>query len=110
MHHLKLTLAAAAAAAFATSAMAASDLTGSLPDPLKALYVDASQALLPSAYDNFTPPKKPWKWCHSESYQGNPWRVSLTNELKRLVDGLIASGDASSFEVSDSNGESPKSA
>lgn len=105
MHHLKLTLAAAAAAVFATSAMAADDLTASLPDSLKALYVDASQQLMPSAYDNFTPPAKPWKWCHSESYQGNPWRVSLTNELKRLVDGLIASGDASSFEVSDSNGD-----
>jgi len=106
MPNLKLSmLAAAAAAAFATSAMAADDLTGSLPDELKALYVDASQELMPSAYDDFTPKAKPWKWCHSESYQGNPWRVSLTNELRRLVDGLIASGDASSFEVSDSNGD-----
>ena len=106
MQHLKLTIAAAAAAAFATTAMAANeDLTGSLPDELQALYVDASQELMPSAYDDFTPPAKPWKWCHSESYQGNPWRVSLTNELRRLVDGLIAKGDASSFEVSDSNGD-----
>ena len=37
MQHLKLALAAAAAAVFATSAMAAEDLTASLPDPLKAL-------------------------------------------------------------------------
>lgn len=106
MYHLKLTMVAAAAAAIATTAMAANeDLIASLPDGLKALYVDASQELMPSAYDNFTPPPKPWKWCHSESYQGNPWRVSLTNELRRLVDGLIAKGDASSFEVSDSNGD-----
>lgn len=105
MKHVTLSIVAAAAAAFATTALAADDLTGSLPPELQALYVDASQTLLPSAYDNFTPPKKPWKWCHSESYQGNPWRVSLTNELKRLVDGLIASGDATSFEVSDSNGD-----
>ena len=51
----------------------------------------------------FTPPPKPWKWCHSESYQGNPWRVAVTDELHRLVNGLIAKGIVSSFQVSDSN-------
>ncbi|MBN9021341.1 MAG: ABC transporter substrate-binding protein [Rhizobiales bacterium] len=105
MSRLKFAMLAAAAAMMTTTAMAADDLTASLPDELKALYVDAAQGLMPSAYDNFTPKAKPWKWCHSESYQGNPWRVSLTNELRRLVDGLIAKGDASSFEVSDSNGD-----
>ncbi|WP_292330614.1 substrate-binding domain-containing protein, partial [Mesorhizobium sp.] len=72
---------------------------------LKAQYDGAPQKVLPSAWDNFTPPAKPWKWCHSESYQGNPWRVSVTKELKRLVDGLIADGTVSSFEVSDSNND-----
>ncbi len=105
MSRLKFAMLAAAAAMMTTTAMAADDLTASLPDELKALYVDAAQGLMPSAYDNFTPKAKPWKWCHSESYQGNPWRVSLTNELRRLVDGLIEKGDASSFEVSDSNGD-----
>src|SRR5690606_26778299 len=95
----------AAAAAMASTAMAADDLTASLPDELQALYVDAAQGLMPSAYDDFTPKPKPWKWCHSESYQGNPWRVSVTNELRRLVDGLIEKGDVTSFEVSDSNGD-----
>lgn len=37
----------------------------------------------------------PRKWCHSGSYQGNPWRVTVTKELKRLVDGLIADGSVS---------------
>lgn len=109
MSYMKKTLVAAAAMALAGSAMpafaAGEDLIASLPDDLKTLYVGATQELMPSAYDNFTAKPKPWKWCHSESYQGNPWRVSVTNELKRLVDGLIAKGDVSSFEVSDSNGD-----
>ena len=76
-----------------------------LPTELKAQYDGAPQKILPSAWDNFMPPPKPWKWCHSESYQGNPWRVTVTKELKRLVDGLIADGTVSSFEVSDSNND-----
>jgi ribose transport system substrate-binding protein len=39
---------------------------------------------------------------------GNPWRVSMTDELKRLVEGAIAKGDAASFELSDSNGDVPQ--
>ncbi len=109
MAYKKLSIAGAVAAVFAATAMpamaAGEDLTGSLPDELKALYVNAAQGLMPSAYDDFKMPPKPWKWCHSESYQGNPWRVSVTKELKRLVDGLIEKGDVSSFEVSDSNGD-----
>lgn len=105
MSRLRVSILAAAAAAMASTAMAADDLTASLPDELQALYVDAAQGLMPSAYDDFTPKPKPWKWCHSESYQGNPWRVSVTNELRRLVDGLIEKGDVTSFEVSDSNGD-----
>lgn len=76
-----------------------------LPDLLKAQYDGAPQKVLPSAWGSFTPPAKPWKWCHSESYQGNPWRVTVTAELKRLVDGLIADGTVASFEVSDSNND-----
>jgi ribose transport system substrate-binding protein len=77
----------------------------SLPPALSVLYQAAPQAIQPSAYDHFVPPQKPWKWCHSESYQGNPWRVAVTNELRRLVQKLIDKGDVSSFEVSDSNGD-----
>jgi ribose transport system substrate-binding protein len=109
MRHRTSMLAVAVATALAGSALpalaAGEDLIGTLPDNLKELYVDASQTLMPSAYDNFNPPAKPWKWCHSESYQGNPWRVSVTNELKRLVEGLKADGTVESFEISDSNGD-----
>jgi ribose transport system substrate-binding protein len=100
-------LAATALVSIATAANAqdVSAVIGGLPADLKAQYEGAPQKVLPSAWDNFTPPAKPWKWCHSESYQGNPWRVSVTNELKRLVDGLIADGTVASFEVSDSNND-----
>ena len=89
----------------AAGAQDVSGVIGGLPADLKAQYDGAPQKILPSAWDNFTPPPKPWKWCHSESYQGNPWRVSVTSELKRLVDGLIADGTVASFEVSDSNND-----
>ncbi|TJW63945.1 MAG: ribose ABC transporter substrate-binding protein [Mesorhizobium sp.] len=90
---------------FAAHAADVKSVIDGLPADLKAQYDGAPQKVLPSAWDNFTPPAKPWKWCHSESYQGNPWRVSVTKELKRLVDGLIADGTVSSFEVSDSNND-----
>ncbi|HEX3984244.1 MAG TPA: hypothetical protein VHX12_11160, partial [Acidisoma sp.] len=90
-------------AAKADDQMAATIKT--LPPALSVLYEGAPQAIQPSAYDHFTPPPKPWKWCHSESYQGNPWRVAVTNELRRLVQKLIDRGIVSSFEVSDSNGD-----
>ena len=90
---------------FAARAADVKSVIDGLPADLKAQYDGAPQKVLPSAWDNFTPPAKPWKWCHSESYQGNPWRVSVTKELKRLVDGLIADGTVSSFEVSDSNND-----
>ncbi|MBZ9797342.1 ABC transporter substrate-binding protein [Mesorhizobium sp. ES1-4] len=100
-------LAATALASVATTAFAedVQGVIGGLPTELKAQYDGAPQKVLPSAWDNFNPPPKPWKWCHSESYQGNPWRVTVTKELKRLVDGLIADGTVSSFEVSDSNND-----
>ncbi len=83
-------------------------LINGLPDGLKALYEGFTENLQPSAYDSFKMPAKPWKWCHSESYQGNPWRVSLTNELKRLVDIYKGKGWVSDFELSDSNGDTSR--
>ncbi len=83
-------------------------LLDSLPSPLKVLYEGESANVKPSAYDTFTMPAKPWKWCHSESYQGNPWRVALTNELRRLVDLYRAKGLVSDFEMSDSNGDTSR--
>lgn len=76
-----------------------------LPPEMQALYEGVKDTLKPSAYGDFEMPPKPWKWCHSESYQGNPWRVSVTNELKRLVDLYKDEGWVASFEMSDSNGD-----
>ncbi|MGU3399431.1 substrate-binding domain-containing protein [Brucellaceae bacterium D45D] len=79
-------------------------LISALPTEIKALYTDAIE-VAPSAYGDFKAPAKPWRWCHSESYMGNPWRVTFNDELKRLVDGAIAAGDVSQYVVSDSNGD-----
>lgn len=102
---ISLTALALATAAGSASAQDVSGVIGALPADLKAQYDGAPQKILPSAWDNYAAPAKPWKWCHSESYQGNPWRVSVTNELKRLVEGLQADGTVASFEVSDSNND-----
>ncbi len=75
-----------------------------LPAELQALYTE-SVPVGPSAYDGFEMPAQPWKWCHSESYMGNPWRVSAANELERLIQGAIDAGVVESFELSDSNGD-----
>ena len=87
---------------------ASENLLEGLPDNLKPLYEGATDTLQPSAYDDFKMPPPPWKWCHSKSYQGNPWRVALTNELKRLVDVYKAAGKISDFELSDSNGDTTR--
>lgn len=76
-----------------------------LPPELQAEYENSATPVVAADLSNFTKPEGPFKWCHSESYQGNPWRVALTNELKRLVEGLIAEGVVSGFEMSDSNGD-----
>ena len=77
-------------------------LLAKLPAELQALYSDAID-IGPSSYDNFTPKSKPWVWCHSESYMGNPWRVTMNDELKRLAQIAIDAGDLVEFVVSDSN-------
>ncbi|WP_283178543.1 substrate-binding domain-containing protein [Gemmobacter sp. 24YEA27] len=99
--------AATALTAFAMPVFAQSveEVIAALPEGLKSQYEGAPQAIGTAPLADFTPKAKPYKWCHSESYQGNPWRVSVTNELKRLVDGLIAEGVVSDFEISDSNGD-----
>lgn len=91
--------------AWAMPARADDALLNSLPGNLKTFYAGADLNLHPSAYDGFKAAAQPWKWCHSESYQGNPWRVTVTDELKRLVDGLNKDGVKASFEISNSNGD-----
>ncbi len=101
-------IAVAAMLAVAAPGARAEDAVASLPSDLAVLYQGAASKPLPSAYDSFTPPAKPWRWCHSESYQGNPWRVSVTNELRRLVEAAKAQGWTAEFEVSDSNNDTSR--
>lgn len=102
----RLSMVALASLMAAAPALAdVTDVVATLPEDLKVLYEDAPQTVLPGPLEGFTPKAKPYRWCHSESYQGNPWRVSVTNELRRLVEGLIAEGIVSEFEVSDSNND-----
>jgi ribose transport system substrate-binding protein len=99
-------MALASAIVVAAPAEAANDdLLKQLPEELQQLYTGSTANLKPSAYDDFKPVPPPWKWCHSESYQGNPWRVAVTAELRRLADQFKAKGLISSFEVSDSNSD-----
>lgn len=72
------------ATAAQTATLAQDDLVGKLPENLQAVYVGTTNTALPSAYADFEPIEGPWHWCHSESYQSNPWRVTVTNELRRL--------------------------
>lgn len=92
--------------AFQTAqAQSVDDALQALPEVLRANYDNTTSTVALPALGNFTAPDGPWRWCHSESFQGNPWRVALTDELRRLVDGLIAEGVVSSFEMTDSNGD-----
>jgi len=104
---LGLTLLAAAllsSAAIPAYADARSDALQALPDNARALYTDAVD-VGPAQFADFKAPTKPWRWCHSESYMGNPWRVTFNDELARLVNGAKEAGDVSEFVVSDSNGD-----
>lgn len=106
MRHNKIT-SLAAFAVFITGAAGADGHSPieKLPAALQAEYTNSATPVARVDLSGFTAPTGAYKWCHSESYQGNPWRVALTNELKRLVNGLIAEGVVSSFEMSDSNGD-----
>ena len=78
-HASRLLLPALLLAGLATPALADGKAAlATLPDNLRGLYVGAEQNVQASAFDGFAMPAKPWKWCHSESYQGNLWRFSVT--------------------------------
>lgn len=101
-------LIAATALSLTAPALADTDtdgIIGKLPDLLKTQYDGAQQNVSAAPLKGFQPKAKPYKWCHSESYQGNPWRVGVTKELERLVGGLIEAGIVTDFEISDSNGD-----
>lgn len=94
----------AAALLSSAAAPARADALQALPEAVRALYTDPVD-VAPAEFADFKAPAKPWRWCHSESYMGNPWRVTFNDELARLVNGAKEAGAVSEFIVSDSNGD-----
>ncbi len=80
-------------------------LIQALPAELQPLYTGQAANVLPSAYDNWTPPAKPWKLCYADSYEGNPWRVQVRDEIVRLAEQFKSANIVSSFEYSVSNND-----
>ena len=89
----------------APAAKPASGLAASLPAPLASQYVGLPTAPTASKYASFAVVKKPWKVCYSESFQGNPWRVALANDMKALSAQYKKAGLVSSFTMSVSNND-----
>lgn len=57
-------------------------------------------------YAAWTPPKPPWKFCYSDSYEGNDWRITALQEYQHLVDELRAKGLAKGpLTVTNSNND-----
>ena len=71
-----------------------------LPTELKSQYEGVANSIESSPYSDFQKVEGPWKVCYSESYQGNPWRVALANEMKRLADQYKKEGLVASFQMS----------
>lgn len=86
---------------------AAQAVIDGLPAELAGLYPNYSGSVTVAALPELKNPAGPWKMCYSESYQGNPWRIALTNEMQRLADEFIAAGRLSEFKMSDANGDVP---
>lgn len=99
------TAAVLAVAAVGPAAAQADELIAELPEDLQALYVGYPAEVIPSELAGFEAVEGPWKMCHSESFQGNPWRVAVTNEMQRIADEFAEAGKVSEFKVSDSNGD-----
>ncbi len=79
-------------------------LLAGLPANLRSLYDHTTDVLLPSAYDGYAPAARPWLICFAATYQGNPWRAAVENEIKLLVRQFQAAGLASGFQQAASAG------
>lgn|SRR5450432_1127389 len=76
-----------------------------LPQELQKLYIKVGNPIGVGAYDGFVPPKSPWKFCFSDSYQGNPWRVAVRTEFERLVNLYRGVGLVSDYEFQNANND-----
>lgn len=70
-----------------------------LPEELKSQYDGATSSVVLSSYADFAAVEGPWKLCYSDSYQGNAWRVAVSNELERLSAQYEQEGLVSDFQV-----------
>jgi ribose transport system substrate-binding protein len=100
-------LAASSATAVVAQDASVEDVIASLPPELGSLYENYSGTVTLAQLPELAAGEAPWKMCYSESYQGNPWRIALTNEMQRLADEFIAAGKLSEFKMSDANGDVP---
>jgi len=86
-----------AAAEKTVATKSSEELISSLPKELQELYKNTTDLIYPSAYDNFKPVKEPWIIGYADSYQGNPWRVAVRDELIRLTNDFKKKGRDISF-------------
>jgi ribose transport system substrate-binding protein len=77
----------------------------SLPQELQNLYVKVGSPVGVAAYDTFTMPNPPWKFCFSDSYQGNPWRVAVRVDFERLVKAYQNAKLVSGYEFQNANND-----
>lgn len=80
-------------------------LAADLPDELKSQYVKVAGPVKKSPWASSEAVKQPWKVCYSESFVGNPWRVALADEMKRLAQSYKDAGLVSSFSMSVSDND-----
>jgi ribose transport system substrate-binding protein len=92
-------------AVLAQAEMSAEEIISGLPEGLSSLYENYVGDVVPAQLPEIAAGEKPWKMCHSESYQGNPWRVALSNEIERLANEFIEAGTLSEWKQSDANGD-----
>src|SRR5689334_18456431 len=83
----------------------AQTVINTLPEDLRNLYVKVGSPVNVAAYDDFKAPKAPWKFCFSDSYQGNPWRVAVRSEFERLVKVYQAAKLVSDYEFENANND-----
>jgi ribose transport system substrate-binding protein len=81
-------------------AASTSPLVAGLPAELKQQYAGLPSPPTASAWADFKAVKKPWKVCYAESFQGNPWRVALANQIKQLAAQYKQAGLVGSFTMS----------
>lgn len=99
-------LAAASVPAVVAQDMSADDIIAALPAELASLYENYPGEVVPAQVPEVSG-EGPWKMCHSESFQGNPWRVALSSEIERLANEFIEAGVLSEWKQSDANGDVP---